>query len=46
MEVQLIPKDRGSAPYTAGMADNRLYLVDPQDGTATAVLDFDGFDIP
>jgi selenium-binding protein 1 len=28
------------------MADNRLYLVDPQDGTATAVFDFDDFDIP
>lgn len=46
MEVQLIPKDPRQRAYTAGMADNRLYLVDPQDGTATAVLDFDGFDIP
>ncbi len=41
MEVQLIPRDQRLRAYTAGMADNTLYLVDPEKGTATAVFDFD-----
>ncbi len=43
MEVQLIPRDRRQRAYTAGMIDGKLYLVDPQDGTATAVFDFNLF---
>ena len=41
MEVQLIPRDRRLRAFTAGMADDKLYLVDTQEGTATAVFDFD-----
>jgi hypothetical protein len=40
MEVQLIPRDRRLRAFTAGMVDNKLYLVDTQGGTATAVFDF------
>jgi 56kDa selenium binding protein (SBP56) len=40
MEVQLIPSDRRLRAFTAGMVDNKLYLVDTQAGTATAVFDF------
>jgi len=40
MEVQLIPRDRRLRAYTAGMIDNKLYLVDTQGGTATQVFDF------
>jgi hypothetical protein len=40
MEVQLIPHDRRLRAFTAGMVDNKLYLVDTQDGTATPVFDF------
>jgi selenium-binding protein 1 len=43
MEVQLIPRDRRLRAFTAGMIDNKLYLVDTQEGTATAVFDFDLF---
>src|SRR5262249_33233590 len=32
--------------FTAGMADNKLYLVDTQLGTATPVLDFSVFSVP
>ena len=46
MEVQLIPRDRRLRAFTAGMADNKLYLVDTQEGTATAVFDFDVFSTP
>ena len=46
MEVQLIPRDRGLRAFTAGMVDNKLYLVDTQEGTATAVFDFDVFSSP
>jgi hypothetical protein len=46
MEVQLIPGDRHLRAYTAGMADNKLYLVDTQGGTATAVFDFDALSTP
>lgn len=40
MEVQLIPRDRRLRAFTAGMIDGKLYLVDTQAGTATAVFDF------
>jgi hypothetical protein len=40
MDVKLIPHDRQLRAFTAGMADNKLYLVDTQAGTATAVYDF------
>jgi hypothetical protein len=43
MEVQLIPRDRRLRAYTAGMADNKLYLVDTEEGTAKQVFDFDVF---
>jgi selenium-binding protein 1 len=43
MEVQLIPGDRRLRAYTAGMADNQLYLVDTQDGNAKPVFDFNVF---
>jgi hypothetical protein len=43
MEVQLIPRDRQLRAFTAGMIDSKLYLVDTQDGTATAVFDFNVF---
>ena len=36
MEVQLIPRDQRLRAYTAGMTDDKLYLVDTQKGTATA----------
>jgi selenium-binding protein 1 len=40
MEVQLIPQDPLLRAFTAGMADNNLYLVDTQKGTAKAVWHF------
>jgi hypothetical protein len=43
MEVQLIPGDRRLRAFTAGMIDGKLYLVDTQEGTATAVFDFNVF---
>jgi hypothetical protein len=43
MEVQLIPGDRRLRAYTAGMVDNKLYLVDTQAGHAKPVFDFDVF---
>jgi DNA-binding beta-propeller fold protein YncE len=46
MEVQLIPRDRRLRAFTAGMVDNKLYLVDAQRGTATAVFDFNGLSRP
>ena len=46
MEVQLIPRDQRLRAYTAGMADNKLYLVDTQGGTSTAVFDFAAFSLP
>ena len=46
MEVQLIPRDQRLRAFTAGMADNKLYLVDTAEGTATAVFDFDVFSSP
>jgi hypothetical protein len=41
MEVQLIPRDQRLRAFTAGMADNKLYLVDTQNGTSKAVFNFD-----
>jgi hypothetical protein len=40
IDVQLIPHDRLLRAFTAGMADDKLYLVDTRKGTATAVFDF------
>jgi selenium-binding protein 1 len=46
MEVQLIPHDQRLRAITAGMVDDKLYLVDTQGGTAKAVFDFDVFSTP
>jgi selenium-binding protein 1 len=46
MDIQLIPHDQGLHAFTAGMADNTLYLVDTQAGTARAVFNFDLFSVP
>ncbi len=43
IDVHLIPHDGLLRAFTAGMADNRLYLVDTQQGSATAVFSFDSF---
>src|SRR5262249_50201153 len=43
IDVKLIPHDRRLRAFTAGMADNHLYLLDAQNGTATAVFDFSAF---
>ena len=40
IDVKLIPGDRRGRAYTAGMIDDKLYLVDPHAGTAKAVFDF------
>ncbi len=40
IDVRLIPHDRGMRAYTAGMAGDRLYLVDTAAGTAKPVFDF------
>ena len=40
IDVRLIPGDRELRAYTAGMTDDKLYLIDTQGGTATAVFDF------
>jgi hypothetical protein len=40
MDVQLIPQDQRLRAFTAGMADNNLYLIDTQKGTAKAVFNF------
>ncbi len=46
IDVRLIPGDEQLRAFTAGMADNQLYLVDTQHGTATAVFDFGIYTIP
>lgn len=46
MDVKLIPHDHHLRAFTAGMADNKLYLVDTQGGIATAVYDFSLFAVP
>src|SRR5271155_3799501 len=43
IDVGLIPGDRQLRAFTAGMADNKLYLIDTQHGTATPVYDFAPF---
>ena len=40
IDVKLIPNDPHGRAYTAGMLDDKLYLVDTAAGTATAVFDF------
>jgi len=46
IDVKLIPQDPQLRAFTAGMADNQLYLVDTQLGTATAVFDFGSYAMP
>jgi hypothetical protein len=46
IDVKLIPGDPHLRAFTAGMADNQLYLVDTQHGTATAVFDFGVYALP
>jgi hypothetical protein len=41
MDIALIPHDPRGRAFTAGMSDNKLYLVNTQAGTASAVFDFD-----
>jgi selenium-binding protein 1 len=43
IDVRLIPGDGKGRAYTAGMIDDKLYLVDTKRGTATAVFDFASF---
>ncbi len=40
IDVKLIPRDAEGRAYTAGMLDDKLYLIDTKKGTATAVFDF------
>jgi selenium binding protein SBP56 len=40
IDVRLIPGDPQGRGYTAGMLDDRLYLIDPNAGSATPVFDF------
>jgi selenium-binding protein 1 len=40
IDVRLIPGDPGRRAYTAGMIDDKLYLIDTTKGTATPVFDF------
>jgi 56kDa selenium binding protein (SBP56) len=40
IDVKLIPGDPYARGYTAGMLDDKLYLLDAQQGTARAVFDF------
>jgi len=40
IDVKLIPGDHKARAYTAGMADDKLYLIDPVAGTAKVVFDF------
>ena len=40
IDVRLIPNDPYGRAYTAGMADDKLYLVDTKGGTAKPVFDF------
>jgi selenium-binding protein 1 len=40
IDVKLIPGDSRGRAYTAGMIDDKLYLVDTRQGTATPVFDF------
>lgn len=40
IDVKLIPRDPEGRAFTAGMLDDKLYLVDTHNGTATPVFDF------
>ena len=40
IDVKLIPQDPKARAITAGMLDDKLYLIDTQIGTATVVFDF------
>ncbi len=40
IDVHLIPGDHQARAYTAGMLDDKLYLVDTRKGRATPVFDF------
>ena len=40
IDVKLIPGDNKARAYTAGMADDKLYLIDTEKGTANVVFDF------
>jgi selenium-binding protein 1 len=40
IDVQLIPGDRRARAYTAGMLDDKLYLIDTRAGDAKPVFDF------
>ena len=40
IDVKLIPNNDLGLGYTAGMVDDKLYLIDPQQGTAQPVFDF------
>jgi len=40
IDVKLIPGDRQGRAFTAGMLDDKLYLIDTREGTATPVFDF------
>ena len=40
IDVKLIPDDSQGRAFTAGMLDDKLYLIDTRRGTATAVFDF------
>jgi len=40
IDVKLIPQDPEGRAYTAGMLDDKLYLVDTHKGAATPVFDF------
>jgi hypothetical protein len=40
IDVRLIPGDPGNRAYTAGMIDDKLYLIDTDKGTASPVFDF------
>jgi selenium-binding protein 1 len=42
IDVQLIPHDPRGRAFTAGMTDDKLYLVDTKSGAAAAVFDFSG----
>ena len=40
IDVKLIPRDPKARAFTAGMLDDKLYLIDTRRGTAQAVFDF------
>lgn len=46
IDLQLIPTDPKLRAYTAGVFDEKLYLIDPQAGTAQPVFDLSKFELP